>query len=64
MVKQRELEAGKIHSLDRISEQTALMMAYILQFLSGLNKTSSAEQEAFKGLGFHLGKWIYIMDRA
>ena len=62
MVKQRELEARKIHSLDRISEQTALMMKYILQFLSGLNKTSSVDQEIFKELGYHLGKWIYIMD--
>jgi len=62
MIKQRELEAGKIHSLDRISEQTALMMSYILHFLSGLNKSSLEDQEAFKELGYHLGKWIYIMD--
>ena len=62
MEKQRRLEGRGIHSLDCISEQTASMMAYIFKFLSGFNNEALANQQAFKALGFHLGKWIYIMD--
>ncbi len=60
MIKQRKLEARQINSLEVISEQTALMMAYIFKFISSFN--SKTYQEFYIKLGYQLGKWIYIMD--
>ena len=60
MEKQRELEKQKINYLNVISEQTALMMAYIFKFISKLNPKT--DQNLYIRLGYELGKWIYIMD--
>jgi hypothetical protein len=60
MIKQRTLEDRQIDSLDEISEQTALLMAYIFKYISSFNLQSC--QELYLQLGYQLGKWIYIMD--
>lgn len=61
MIKQRGLEEKKTHSLNLISEQTALMMSYIFGFISRF-ASSLDSQHNLENLGYYLGKWIYIMD--
>ncbi len=62
MTFQRKLEADKVHSFQKTSEPTALMMGYIFDFLSTLTNKNASDKTIFKEIGYQLGKWMYIMD--
>ena len=63
-----ELEDEKCASLDEVAEEFAQLMRSI--FVTGLKVTGAEDAGAAAGqaevilseLGFHLGKWIYLMD--
>lgn len=57
------LEAEKCASLDMTAEAFAKIMESI--FLEGLDKTgcrSQQNEEQMSAIGYHLGKWIYLID--
>ena len=61
MSQQRELEKNKESALDVISKPTSLMMEWIFEFLSS-GSENKMNTEAFRTIGYYLGKWIYLMD--
>ena len=54
------LEKEKCNSLDQISETFAKILEAV--FLAGPNTTDQDSQRVLGRLGYHLGKWIYLMD--
>ncbi len=54
------LEREKSSNLDQISETFAKILEVV--FLSGSNRLDVASQRILGRLGYHLGKWIYLMD--
>lgn len=59
---QRKLEANQVHSFQKTSEPTALMMKYIFNFLSIINKKDEVTKSISNEIGYLLGKWMYLMD--
>lgn len=55
-----ELEKSKCTSLDQAAEEFAKIMEAILE--EGPVPENFRETEAMKRIGYHLGKWIYLMD--
>ncbi len=55
-----ELEKSKCSSLDQAAEEFAKIMEAILE--EGPVPENFRESEAMKRIGYHLGKWIYLMD--
>lgn len=60
------LEKEHCPSIDRVSEDFAQVMSLILQegitFLYGPEEQSSTLHEIYANIGYHLGKWIYLID--
>ncbi len=61
MIRQRKFEASNVSALDTISRPTSLMLATIFDFLARLIPQPS-QTHVFREIGYHLGRWIYIMD--
>lgn len=65
-----ELEEAKCESLDQVCEPFALIMRAIFsQGAKLLHKKRMGEEfaalhQSFANIGYHLGKWIYLMDAA
>ena len=55
-----QLEKDKCENLDRVAEEFAKIMEAILE--EGPIPENFREAEAMKRIGYHLGKWIYLMD--
>ncbi|RLB39076.1 MAG: hypothetical protein DRH12_11975, partial [Deltaproteobacteria bacterium] len=62
LVGQRAMERDLVHNFSKISERSALMMKYILGFLSEMLGLSASDQETFEEMGYNLGRWIYLID--
>jgi hypothetical protein len=54
------LEKRKSNNLDQVSETFAKILEAV--FLSGPGSTDEGTQRVLGRLGYHLGKWIYLMD--
>lgn len=57
---QLECEKGENPCLDMAAEPTAKMLETVLR----LEAESEAEEKVFSQFGYHLGRWIYLMDAA
>jgi Family of unknown function (DUF5685) len=54
------LEKEKCNNLDQISETFAKILEAV--FIAGAETTKQDTQRVLGRLGYHLGKWIYLMD--
>jgi len=54
------LEKEKCNNLDQISETFAKILETV--FIAGAETTNQDTQRVLGRLGYHLGKWIYLMD--
>lgn len=57
---QLEIEKSKDPCLDMAAEPTAKMLEKVLK----LEAENDSEEKVLAQLGYHLGKWIYLMDAA
>jgi len=55
-----QLEKDKSNNLDQVAEMFAKILETV--FLSGPNLADKDAQRVLGRLGYHLGKWIYLMD--
>ncbi len=55
-----QLEKARCNNLDQVSETFAKILEAV--FLSGPNMVGQDTQRVLGRLGYHLGKWIYLMD--
>jgi hypothetical protein len=61
MCRQRELENQGNCSMERLSEQSGAMLQYIFRNIGAMSP-NDPDGSKTGGIGYHVGKWIYIMD--
>lgn len=57
-----QLENVKCSNLDQIADAFAKIMEEMLMISPGAQMLSEAEKTALGRIGYHLGKWIYVID--
>jgi hypothetical protein len=60
LLEMSSLEKVKSNNLDQVSDHFAKILEAV--FLAGLNNSDEGTQRVLGRLGYHLGKWIYLMD--